>query len=151
MSLPPLATVAALETRLGVPEGTLAGADLARAQAALGDVSALVRAEAGSPMVDPDGVTITAPDAAIAVTLAVAKRVYLNPEGLAGFSVSGYSEQQPQGATGVILTGDETAAITAAAAGSAGNFVTLGSVRTPSAYPPPAGEATLGEIWGTGP
>lgn len=135
MTLPPLAPVAALETRLGLGPGTLAGADLARAQAALDDVSALIRAEAGSPLVDPDGVTITAPEAAVAVTLAVAKRVYLNPDGLAGFSVEGYSEQQPQGAVGVIMTDDETAVIRAAIAGStAGGSVTLGSVRTPSAY-----------------
>jgi hypothetical protein len=147
VSLPPLAPVSALETRLGLGQGTLAGADLARAEAALGDVSALVRTEAGSPLVDPDGVTIAAPEAILAVTLAVALRVYLNPEGYQGESVEGYSWQAPQGAVGLILTDDETAAIRNAVAGStAGGYVSLGSVRTPSAYDSAA--AAPFDIWG---
>ena len=50
MALPQLAPVSALEIRLGLAAGTLDGADLARAGAALDDVSALVRAEAGSKL-----------------------------------------------------------------------------------------------------
>jgi hypothetical protein len=149
VTLPPLAPVSALETRLGVAAGTLTGADLARAQAALDDASALVRAEAGSPLVDADGTTITAPAGAIAVAIASAKRVYLNPDGLAGYSVEGYSEQQPHGATGVILTSDETAAVAAAMQGvTAGGYVTLGSVRTPSAYDQGGAGDPLAYLWG---
>lgn len=149
MALPPLAPVSALEIRLGLMPGTLADADLARAGAALDDVSALVRAEAGSPLVESDGITIDAPDAVVAITLSVSLRVYLNPDGLQGYSVEGYSEQRPQGGIGPVLTDDERAAITTAmrtAAGGGAGYLTIGSVRTPSAYSAPAAADPL-TIW----
>src|SRR5690606_33461915 len=68
MALPPLATVAELEERLGVPTGSLEGADLVRAKADLDDASALVRTAAKKDWVAEDG-TSTAPAIAKTVVL----------------------------------------------------------------------------------
>jgi hypothetical protein len=74
MALPPLASRSQLEEHL---ERTLNGAQAARAEAVLHQVSALVRSAAGGRRTPwPDG---TAPDAVVAVVLAVAKRVFENP------------------------------------------------------------------------
>lgn len=136
MSLPALAPVSALETRLGLAAGTLAGADLARAQANLGDVSSLVRAEAsqirpGTTWVDPvTGTTITAPDEVVTVVCQAAKRAYENPSGYSGENVGDYGYQVP--VTGVYLTVEEKAIVKRAARGA-----TVGpayDTRTPSAF-----------------
>jgi len=75
MSLPNLAEVSALQIRLGE---TLTGDDLARAEAALSDVSALARVEAEQEWATaPAGV----PAAVVVVVLSAARRAYENPEG----------------------------------------------------------------------
>lgn len=80
MSLPDITTTAALAARLG---RTLAGADLARAAAAIVDVSALARGIARQEWPDaPDGV----PDDVVVVVLAGARRLFENP---GGFIVEG--------------------------------------------------------------
>lgn len=79
MALPSLAPLSALVARLpnGVPES-----QEARAQAALDDASALVREESRQTWVNEDD-EITAPDALVRIALHVAKRDFLNPDGLA--------------------------------------------------------------------
>lgn len=74
MSLPDLADVTALQTRLG---RTLTGADLDRAQAAISDVSAMARAIARQQW--PNGTADVSPDV-VAVVLAAARRLFLNPD-----------------------------------------------------------------------
>lgn len=139
MTLPPLAPVSALETRLGVDAGSLAGADLARAEADLGDASALVRSEARLAWVGADG-AVTAPDVVVTVVVRAALRSYRNPDGYQGENLGGsYSYQFAQGETGVYLTADEIRVVrqAATAAGAGG----AASVRVVSAYYDPAKEA----------
>ncbi|GAA2843861.1 hypothetical protein Acy02nite_68400 [Actinoplanes cyaneus] len=132
MSLPPLATVAELQTRVG---GTITGPDLNRAVAALEDVSSLVRLEAGTDWVAADGVTITAPRAIVTVVLAAAGRVYRNPDGYQGETVGAYSYQYAQTSTSAYLSTDEITIIRRAASPAASSGVF--SLRTPSAYESP--------------
>lgn len=75
MSLPDIADVTAFQARLG---RSLAGADLARAAAAISDVSAWARSIAEQQWIDaPIGV----PDDVVAVVLSAARRVFDNPQG----------------------------------------------------------------------
>lgn len=143
MSLPPLATVAELEKRLG--QGTLAGADLVRAGAALDDISALVRLEAGVDWVAEDGVTITAPPAVVTVVLKAAQRAFRNPDGFRGETIGPYSYQYAEGAASAYLTEEEIRIIRAAAGKIPGSRVH--TVRTPSAYAEPATATSTGLIW----
>lgn len=147
MALPSLVPVSDLEIRLGLAPGTLTGADLARAEAALADVSAEVRLAAGSDLVAADGLTIVAPDAVLVVTRTAALRTYRNPDGYAGETVEGYSWQAPQGAVGVYLDADEVARVKAAI-GAAGGVLGIGTIRTPSAYPTDASGTTDLASWG---
>lgn len=135
MSLPPLATVADLETRLGVPVGSLAGADLARAGAALDDASALIRDEAGKSWVDEDGATVTAPEAVRTVARRSALREYRNPDGFSGENVGPYSYQLGREASSAYLTAGEVAIVRRAAGLTSGGSAL--SIRTPSAYASP--------------
>ena len=117
-ALPPLATIAELETRLGLTAGTLADNDLARATAAIADASELVRVEGRVPWVDATG-TPTAPAAVVVVVLQVAMRVYNNPNGYASETVSAdgatYSNSNNHRALGIYLTADELRTVQAAA------------------------------------
>jgi hypothetical protein len=109
-SLPPLATVAQLETRLGLPTGTLADADLARAQADLADASELVRTVARVSWVDANG-NADAPAAVVVVVLQCAMRAYNNPNGYMTETVSAdgatYTYSSNPQAIGIYLTADE--------------------------------------------
>lgn len=131
MNLPPLAPVAAMERRLGVAPGTLAGSDLVRAGAALDDASTLIRAEAGTDWVASDGVTVTAPPVVVTVAVAAALRVYRNPDGYSGESVGDYSYQYARESTSTYLTAAEVRMIRQAAGRTSAGVYT---VRTPSAY-----------------
>jgi hypothetical protein len=131
--LPPLATVADLEQRLGVPVGSLAGEDLARAEADLDDASTLVRHYAGVDWVDEDGVTVTAPDSVRTVAVRAAKRSFDNPEGLIGEQLGqgAYGWQRDKTmAQGVYLTDGEIAIVQDAAYSGPGRHRVY-SVRTP--------------------
>jgi hypothetical protein len=112
-ALLPLAPVSALEERLGVPVGSLADADLTRAERALEDASHLVRAESGIAWVDAIGIPV-APEAIVVVVLQIAKRVYINPDGLTSESVEGYSWQTDQQTMGIYLSEDELRTVKAA-------------------------------------
>lgn len=118
----PLAPVSALEPRLGLAVGSLSGLDLARVEAALEDVSALVREEAGKTWIDPDdGVTITAPASVLAVVYSATARVYRNPDGFVSENVGQgaytWSTSQEQ-ASGAFLTKEERRIVRKAAAGT---------------------------------
>lgn len=128
MTLKALADVSALELRLGLEIGTLQGADLARASAALDDASALVRAEASKTWLDGD--TVTAPAQVVTIVVKAALREYRNPDGFTSEQLGDYSYRTDQ-TGGVYLTDDERR-IVRAAAGASGHGVW--SPRTPSAY-----------------
>lgn len=147
--LPPLATVSAMETRLGLAAGAITGADLARAEAALNDVSALVRAEAGLTWVADDGVTITAPAEVVTVVLQAALRSYRNPDGYTGESVGDYSYQfgQAHGSVDLYLSASERGIVAAAAAAATPGNVT-GSIRVKSAYTSSETGTTDEQFWG---
>lgn len=125
--LPP--PVADLEVRLGLPAGTLADEDLARAEAALEDASALALAEA--PATVASAWANAAPAVVALVVLKAARREFDNPRGLASESVADHSVGIAE-TSGVYLTGREVAQVRRAARGRSGGFV--GSVRTPTAY-----------------
>lgn len=132
MGLPSLASVAALEARLGVEPDSLADTDLARAEAALEDASILVRAEAGKSWVDGLGALSGVPDPVATVVVLAAARAYRNPDGLASESIGGayaYSYgSEAQG--GVYLTDAERRIVRVSASASRGVY----TVGTPSAY-----------------
>jgi hypothetical protein len=108
--LPALASIEDLEARL---QGGLAESDQARAQAVLEDASTLVRRVAGSTWVEDEALVDDVPDVVIVVTLAVAKRAFLNPDGIRQESLGTHSVTY-EGANGVFLTDDERDAIQAA-------------------------------------
>jgi hypothetical protein len=117
-ALPVLATIAQLETRLGLATGTLAGLDLDRATAALQDASDLVRAEGHIAWTDSTG-TPEAPPAVVVVVLQVAMRAYNNPNGYASETVAAdgatYSYSNNQQALSIYLTADELRTVQLAA------------------------------------
>lgn len=107
--LPALASVAELEARLGLDPGTLTGADLERARAALADASALVRMEAGCTWVDEAGNLTVVPDAIVRVVLAVALRNWINPDGVIQESVGPFARRLSDESAGAYLTRAEAA------------------------------------------
>ncbi|AYN59095.1 head-tail adaptor Ad1 [Arthrobacter phage Yang] len=125
--LPP--PVSALERRLGLPEGALAGEDLARAEEALDDAATLALAE-----VSATTATLWAADApkvAVLVVLKAARREFENPRGMESESLGEHTVGLTD-TSGVYLTAREIAQIRRAATGRSGGFV--GTVRTPTAY-----------------
>ena len=140
MALPPLSTVAAMEVRLGVEVGSLAGLDLTRAGTSLSDASALVRS-VSQPVtwVDVDLVTITAPDEVVLIATRAALRDFRNPSGVNNEAMGSgaYSYTFAAGEATVYLSEDEVAMIKQAAKNSGTDpnaWKGIGAVRTPSAY-----------------
>lgn len=133
-SMPALATIADLEIRLGVEQGSIEDEDLARAQAALADASALVRAEAGITWHNHgNNQNENVPEAVVMVTLRAAIRAYRNPEGLGSESLGGlYSYSYANGEAGVYLTPEEKRLVRNAALNVKPSGIT--TVRTPSNY-----------------
>jgi len=122
-----LATVAELETRLGVPVGSLAGEELARAQAALNDASELVLTAGRSSWTDAEGAT-PAPPVVVVVVLRLAKRIYQNPDEYTWAQMGDFAYTRRD--AGGLLTDSELALIRQAAGVADGAY----SVATPSAY-----------------
>lgn len=127
--LPP--PLAALESRLGLPAGTLQAEDKKRAEDALDDAATLVLAEVSERTAAKW--QTEAPKVVTLVALKAARREFENPQGVnqetLGEHTVGISES-----SGVYLTGREIAQVRRAATGRTGGFV--GSIRTPSAYGP---------------
>lgn len=98
--LPSLATVAELQARVGTID------DEDRAQAALDDASAAVRAETGRTWVDDDDELTAVPDIAKAVVLAAAARRWRNPDGFSSETIDDYTYRRPSGATELLTEGE---------------------------------------------
>ncbi|WGH21184.1 head-to-tail adaptor [Arthrobacter phage ObiToo] len=125
--LPP--PVSSLERRLGLPEGSLAGEDKARAEEALEDAATLALAE-----VSATKATLWATDAPKVVALVVlkaARREFENPRGMESESLGEHTVGLTD-TSGVYLTAREIAQIKRAATGRPAGFV--GTIRTPTAY-----------------
>jgi hypothetical protein len=107
-----LATVDQLEARLGVPAGSLAGEDLARAQAVLDDASTIVLMIGDPGWTDADGAK-PAPGVVQVVVLRLARRFWDNPEGLAYEALGDHTVSHT--ALGGFLTDAERALVMGAA------------------------------------
>lgn len=116
-----LAAVADLEARLGVGEDSLADTELARAQAALDDVSAEVLHITGASWTDSD-----VPDVVVRVVLAAAKRIFLNPQDYSFEQAGDYSWRANTAGAGELLADSERARIMEAA-----GLYAVGSTQTP--------------------
>lgn len=135
MTLKALAEISALELRLGLETGSLQGADLARAQAALDDASALVRAEAGKDWLEQVEASweVVAPAQVVTIVIKASLREYKNPDGFTSEQLGDYSYRTENNG-GVYLTEDERRIVRmAAGVGGAG----IWTVRTPSSYDDP--------------
>lgn len=105
MSLPALADLEALAARI-FPSG-IDEAEEPRAQAALDDASALIRAEAGQDWVtagDPVALSDDLPDVAVTVCLAAARRALVNPDGVVSETIQGYATNYGNDSGDVYLT-----------------------------------------------
>lgn len=116
-----LTTVADLETRLGVPVGSLADEDLARANAVLADASEVVRAAGNPQWTDAEGVK-PAPPLAVLATVRLARRFWDNPEGLSYEALGDHVTSRR--AADEFLTADERALVYSAAGFSGGSYAT---------------------------
>lgn len=104
MALPALVSLDDFALRLG----GIAAADEDRAQAALNDASALIRAEAGTEdWVDDDGGLEEVPDVIVAVCVAVAVRAFRNPDGVRQETIGNYSVAYADTSTAVFLSTGE--------------------------------------------
>lgn len=124
--LPALATVEMLNGRLSEPaEGD---DDLSRAQAALEDASTLIRSETATTWVTDGALDDDVPDVVVMVTLAVARRAYLNPDGIRQETLADHSVTY--GGTGAVyLTGAERALVRKAV--GLGGIGTISTTRGP--------------------
>ncbi|MCZ9884645.1 hypothetical protein [Arthrobacter sp. B2a2-09] len=129
MSLPLPPPISALESRLGLPAGSLQDEDKARAEDALDDATTLALAEVSATKAATW--ELDAPKVVRLVVLKAARREFENPQGVnqetLGEHTIGISES-----SGVYLTAREVAQVRRAATGRKGGFV--GTVRTPSAF-----------------
>lgn len=118
-----LASLEQLEERMGVIENEAA------ALAALGDASALVRAEAGLDWEDTDP-----PDVVVVVVLAAAARGLRNPDGAQSEGIGTYNVAYGASTSlgGVWLTTNERRAIRRAVSGTGG----IGSIELESPWQP---------------
>lgn len=103
MSLPALVSLEDFALRVG----GISAADEDRAQAALDDASALVRAEAGENWVDADDAIEAVPDLIVTIAVAVAIRAFRNPEGVRSETIGNYSVAYADSSTAVFLTEGE--------------------------------------------
>jgi hypothetical protein len=129
MSLPLPPPLSALESRLGLPPGTLLDEDKARAEDALDDATTLALAEVSETKAA--AWELDAPKVVRLVVLKAARREFENPRGLEQESLGEHSVGLTD-TSGVYLTAREIAQIKRAATGRSGGFV--GTIRTPSAF-----------------
>lgn len=109
--------------------GGVEQADQARAQAALDDASALIRAEAGTTWTNEDGTALVdVPDIIVTITVAAARRSFVNPDGLTAEAIGDYSSSFAHASGDVYLTKAERNAVRRAAGRS--GLWTLATTRT---------------------
>ena len=126
MTLPALADIPALDARI---PGGLADADTARAQAALDDASALIRAEAGTNWTNDDGTELEdVPDVVVTICIAAARRALTNPDGVTEEAVGDARRSYSESSLDVFLKASEKALIRRAA-GSFGGITTIATTR----------------------
>lgn len=106
----PLAPLSELEIRLGLDVDTLSGVDKKRADAALKDASALVRAEARQDFLDTNGVP-NPPEAIVRVVLGAALRTYRNPNAEIEQTVGPFDRTIKSSEVSVYLTEAEKAIV----------------------------------------
>ncbi len=116
-----IATVADLESRLGVPVGSLAGEDLTRASAVLADASEIVKAAGNPRWTDVNG-SVPAPPLAVLVTVWVARRMWDNPEELSYEALGDHTVSRR--VSGGVLTAFELDAVRQAAGFTRGAYST---------------------------
>lgn len=105
----PLATVSALEIRLG---RTFVEPELSRVEALLEDASDLVRDVAGKDWIDPDTGTLQpVPGTIRATVLRMVERAVRNPEGFSAESAGDYSYQRTGVQQGIYITEGEERAV----------------------------------------
>jgi hypothetical protein len=134
VALPALASLNELEARLGLDSNTLAGADKARAQAALDDASALVRLEAGQSWVVA-GALSAVPDVISRVVLGAAMRNWINPDGVVQETAGPFQRRLAESPNGVYLTAAEVEIVRRFRASGTSDLWTLATERdrdTPS-------------------
>lgn len=153
MPLPSLATVAAMEVRLGLAIGSIADLDLARAETSLADASALVRSVGGKLWVDELGELLDVPYDVEMITARAAVRDYRNIDQVSNEALGqgAYSYTYAEGMSTIYLTDDEVATIRRAALTDPEDpdaWTGTGSVRTPSAYEKDAYGEDLPWYWG---
>lgn len=112
MSLPAFASLEDLASR--IPAG-IAVADEARAQAALDDASALIRLEAGKDWAEGDELDPDIPPIVVTVTTAVARRAFVNPDGLTQETTGPFSVSVSNASADIYLTKTERALLRRAA------------------------------------
>lgn len=117
--------VSGLETRLRIPVGTLADADLAAATQYIADATAFALAEV--PTITALEWQDACPDVVVTIIYKAARREWENPSGLSQ-EISGEHTITTAATSGVFLTAAEVAQIRRAA-GLTKSF--LGSVRVP--------------------
>lgn len=149
MSLPPLASLDDLEVRL--PDH-IEGNDVARAEAALIDASALVRTEAGKTWANDDGdELVDVPDIIVTITVAVARRGFLNPE---GYQQETSGDHTVMLSSSIYLLDDEKALIATTTTSTSGLF-TISTTRSDSDfgcvyYDVEGGDSIPPTPWGSG-
>jgi hypothetical protein len=115
--LPAFATVAQLADRF---PGGIGESDVARAQAALADASAKIRAEANLDWIvansNPPALVANVPDVVVTIALAAALRAFSNPEQLIQEGIGTYHASYSAGNTDVYLTKQEIRLVRRAAA-----------------------------------
>ncbi len=117
MVLPAFASTDDLSARL---PGGLSDDDLTRAEAALSDASALIRAEAGKTWVDDLLALSGVPDVVVSITIAAARRALTNPDGVTSESVQDYSRAfaATSASADIYLTRGEKSLVRRAAGGT---------------------------------
>lgn len=135
--LPALVDLSTFEVR--IPGGIAAG-DTARAEGALDDASALVRAEAGktwaTEVVGSYELDDDIPDVIRTVVISAAKRAFINPDGVRAESIDNYRTDYATASPDVYLTSRETALVRQAA-GKTGLWTqptTRGEMETDTIY-----------------
>lgn len=111
--LPAFATIDDLADR---HPGGIADADEARAQAALDDASALIRAAAQKTWVDDNDALEDVPDIVVTVCVRAALRAFVNPTGLTQETTGPFSASYGNASTDVYLTSKEADLVKQAAA-----------------------------------
>lgn len=129
MTLPSFATIDDLAAR--IPAG-IAGGDDARAQAALDDVSSLIRAHAGKTWVTEDAIDADVPDIVTTVCLRAAQRAFTNPSGVTSESAGPFSTSYANSSSDVYLTAQEKTLVRQAAGKSSVSVIqtTRGDLET---------------------